>query len=298
MDALGPMVAGAWYPGDEQRLAQEVDRLLAGVPVSTERPPAPDGARVGALIVPHAGYIYSGSVAAHGFAHTARAGTRRVILLGPSHRAAFQGAALPSAAAYRTPLGEVPLDLEALARIAHRPGVRFHDPPFLGEHSLEAEIPFLQRCLDPGWLLVPLLIGAGSSGDPARRVAEALGPLLGPQTLVVVSSDLTHFGPRFGFVPFEQEVPRRIRELDLGAVEPILRRDADDFASYLERTGATICGRDAIEVLLRLPLEGWQGTLARYDTSGQITGDWSHSVSYASLVFHDRAKPDPATWTS
>ena len=103
----------------------------------------------------------------------------------------------------------------------------------------------------------------------------------------MISSDLTHYGPRFNYVPFRHDVPKRIRQLDMGAVERILAWDLAGFEAYVEKTGATICGRNAIRVMLDLFPDGLQGELAAYDTSGRITGEWDHSVSYASLAFRE-----------
>ena len=102
------------------------------------------------------------------------------------------------------------------------------------------------------------------------------------ETLVDASTDFTHFGPRFGYVPFRDRVPERVRALDMGALDAILRLDRAGFVDYVDRTGATICGRRAVEVLLALG-EGFVATLDAYDTSGRMTGDWEHSVSYAAV---------------
>lgn len=279
MSALGPTVAGSWYPAERESLAREVDLHLARAPEVS------GSGAVAALIEPHAGFRYSGAVAACGFGHVRAARFARVLLLGPSHHFAFAGCALPSATAYRTPLGEVEIERDVIDPLAGDAGIRIGDEPFRPEHSLEAEIPFLQRCLVPGWRLVPVLIGAGTEGDAAQRVADRLRPLVEPQTLVVVSSDFTHYGPRFGYVPFVDDVPERIRKLDMGALRHILDWDRAGFEAYVLDRGATICGRDAIGVLLRLIPGGLAGRLAGYDTSGCITGDFAHSVSYASVVF-------------
>jgi hypothetical protein len=228
-------------------------------------------------------------VAARGFARLGGDEYRRVVLLGPSHYAAFPGAVLSGATVYRTPLGDVPIDTEACAALSGRPGFRGDDRPFRPEHCLEAEIPFLQRRLRPGWRLLPVLVGTLGGADDARRLADGLRPYADDASLVVVSSDFTHYGPRFHFVPFRQHVPRSLERLDLGAVERILARDADGFDAYVERTGATICGRNPIRVLLDLLPPDVEGELAAYDTSGRITGEWDHSVSYASLVFRATA---------
>jgi MEMO1 family protein len=284
--AVGPAVAGSWYPADPDSLARAVDRLL-------DQSPAPQGeGAVAGLVAPHAGYMFSGNVAARAFRAVRGASFRRVLLVGPSHYGGFVGAVLPRAGACATPLGDVALDSEAVERLAREPGFVRRDEPFLPEHSLEAELPFLQRALEPGWTVVPVLLSPGTRGDGARLVADRLAPWLDEETLVVASSDFTHYGPRFGFVPFSfsRDVPERIRELDLGAIRLVESGDAEAFESYLDRTGATVCGRDAVGVLLRMLQGKGQPSLLDYDTSGRMTGDWEHSVSYAAILF--RRTPD------
>lgn len=282
---LGPAVAGTWYPSAAGELREQVDGLLLE--------PADVGAsaKLSALISPHAGFVYSGAVAGRGFGHLCGRSLRRVLLMGPSHYASFQGACLPAADGLRTPLGTVPIDRETVEQIARKSGFRVDDAPFAPEHCLEAEIPFLQRALEPGWTVVPILMGGGSPSRSVSRVIDALAPLLDPQTFVVVSSDFTHYGPGFGYVPFRELVPERIRQLDMGAVERILDLDREGFGRYVAETGATICGRVAIDVLLGMLGAGSRAELVAYDTSGRMTGDWNHSVSYASISFAPTSEP-------
>jgi AmmeMemoRadiSam system protein B len=276
--AIGPAVAGSWYPRDPDQLARRVDALLA---VPGERAAAP----AVAIIAPHAGFDYSGAVAASAFAELRGRQFDRVILLGPSHHFGFPGAAVPDAAtALQTPLGDVPIDRAAIAALGESRGFRADDRVFAPEHALEAELPFLQRVLASIPRIVPVLLGGGASKDDARRVAEALLPWIDAATLIVVSSDFTHFGRRFGFVPFTDDVPSRIRELDHGAIRAIEAGDASEFARFVDRTGATICGHRAIDVLLLLPAASAGGRLLAYDTSGRMTGTWDHSVSYAAIA--------------
>lgn len=291
--ALGPAVAGQWYPSGEAALREQVRGLLSRGREDLTRTggPAPI-----ALVVPHAGYMYSGEVAGRGFAMIEAARFERVILLGPSHYAAFRGGMLPESAAYRTPLGEVPFDLEAIEALRGEPGFARSDRPYRPEHSLEAEIPFLQVALPPGFRLLPVLVGSGSMGAPADAVARALREFLGEQVLVVVSSDFTHYGARFGYVPFHADVPDRIRAADMEAIRRIESADASGFEDYMRSSGLTVCGRDAIAVLLRLLPPRARGRLVAYDTSGRMTGDWTHSVSYASIAF-DGATEERASWT-
>jgi MEMO1 family protein len=283
--ALGPVVAGTWYPGSADALARDVDSLLGCVPAPREED---DGAVI-ALIEPHAGYVYSGATAAHGFRRIEGARYRRVLLLGPSHHAWFQGAALPEADSLRTPLGDVPIDRDAVKDLLGRPGFKVAGGAFEREHALEAEVPFLQRTLAPGFRVVPVLVGSGTVGARAQEVADGLRPHFGAGTLAVVSSDFTHYGSGFGYVPFRDGVEEKLRDLDLGAARLIEARDVSGFEGYVERTGATICGRDAIAVLLRLLPRDARASLVAYDTSGRMTGDFGHSVSYAAMVFRSAA---------
>jgi AmmeMemoRadiSam system protein B len=285
---LGPAVAGSWYPADGAALERQLDGFFRDAGSDGDGRSTPAGKAV-ALIAPHAGFVYSGLVAARGFHRVGAEGYDRVVLLGPSHYASFDGAILPAASVYRTPLGDVPIDDEACRTLRRRDGFRVDSGPFRPEHCLEAEIPFLQHRLGVGWRLLPVLVGKLGMGADAERLADGLRPLLGARTLVVVSSDFTHYGPRFGYLPFGQDVARRIEKLDMGAVERILARDSSGFEEYVNRTGATICGRAPIRVLLELTPADAEGRLAAYDTSGRITGEWDHSVSYASLVFHAAA---------
>ncbi len=181
-----PAVAGTFYPGDARELASAVDEMMKGAARPREGVPAPK-----ALVVPHAGYVYSGPIAATAYATLAPArGTiTRVVLLGPAHRVAFEGLALPDARAMATPLGEVPVDMDAVARIASMPQVRASRAAHAREHSLEVHLPFLQRVLG-SFSVVPLAVGDASADDVAE-VLEALWG--GAETLVVISSDLSHY---------------------------------------------------------------------------------------------------------
>jgi AmmeMemoRadiSam system protein B len=180
---LMPSVAGMFYPAAADALRSEVTELLG----QTRHPgPVPK-----ALIVPHAGYVYSGPVAASAYARLApAAGTvRRVVLLAPSHRLPFRGLAVPDADVLRTPLGDVPVDTEGVAKALALPQVRVFEDAFRGEHALEVQLPFLQTVLTR-FTVVPLIVGDA----PGAEVAEVMRTLWGgDETLVVVSSDLSHY---------------------------------------------------------------------------------------------------------
>ena len=176
-------VAGLFYPADPGALRAEVLALLAANP---SQGPAPK-----ALIAPHAGYVYSGPVAARAYnlLVPVAARIRRVLLLGPAHRVALRGLALPSCTAFRTPLGDVPLDTEAMAGLDGLPGVQRSDEAHREEHSLEVHLPFLQVLL-PAFTLVPLVVGWAEASQVGRVLERLWG---GDETLVVVSSDLSHY---------------------------------------------------------------------------------------------------------
>jgi hypothetical protein len=272
-----PILAGTWYPGDAGRLRAAVEGYLDDG--------GPPDDRTMALIAPHAGYTYSGATAGKAFAAIRGRTCDRVILLGPSHRAAFRGGALPGEDAWRTPLGEVALDRAAIAQLVKKRGFRVDDPAHGREHSLEIEVPFLQVALRPGWKLVPVMIGQPDDAAIAD-LAEGIRPLLGAGTLLVVSSDFTHFGPDYGYVPFRDSLAMRIRALDEEGIAAIGRVSAKEFEDFRRRTGATICGADPIRVLLTLMAGRAQVVVKRgYDQSGSMVGSYENSVSYAAITF-------------
>ena len=159
-------VAGRFYPADPKRLAATVDGLLAVAAAPAPGAPAPV-----ALIVPHAGYVYSGPVAASGYARLAplRSRVRRVVVLGPPHFRSVATAVVPTVAAFRTPLGVLPVDVDRCAQLVHRGFAVAADGPHTPEHSLEVQLPFLQRTLEPGWALLPIVVGAGRRRCRAPR---------------------------------------------------------------------------------------------------------------------------------
>ena len=182
-----PAVAGTFYPADATILRQTVKQLLTPSVASFETEP------LKALIVPHAGYVYSGPVAGHGYTRlVAHAETvRRVILMGPTHRAPVRGIALPETDAFATPLGEVRIDQVAIRRLAGISQVVVYDGAHASEHSLEVQLPFLQGILND-FTLVPLTVGDATATEVAGVLEVLWG---GPETLIVISSDLSHYLP-------------------------------------------------------------------------------------------------------
>ncbi len=278
-----PAVAGRFYPGEVGPLTGFLEEHL--VPSHEAPGPCPR-----ALVAPHAGYVYSGATAARAFAKLQGHTIERVLLLGPSHYVAFRGISVAPHQAFRTPLGDMPLDTDA-CRQAATGDFRFSQRPdaHRQEHSLEVELPFLQH-VEPFASLIPIVCGQMTVED-IRDVAEKLLPLWDARTLLVVSTDFTHYGDHFGYWPFGvHDAPDRLPKLDGGAIEQIQAGSMEGFLKYVEETGATICGRFPLAVMLAM--QEMRGTPARtelleYTTSGAMTGSYRSSVSYAAIAVYE-----------
>ena len=269
-------LAGTWYSGDPVQLAGEIDGYLAAAA-------PPSVGDVMALLLPHAGYRYSGAVAAEGIRQIVGHSYRRVIVIGPSHRVALTDAvSIPQVSHIETPLGQIELDHELAESLWAHPVFHSHTSVHTGEHSVQIELPLLQRALGD-FRLLPIVCGQlGESA--ARQVARVLLEHVDDETLVVISSDFTHYGKAFGYMPFSDDIQSNLDRLDRGAFDFIADKNLDGFLDYIERTGATICGRGPIAILLAmLPAEA-EVRLLKYETSGALTGDWSHCVSYVAAA--------------
>ncbi|MGB2987671.1 MAG: AmmeMemoRadiSam system protein B [Phycisphaerae bacterium] len=284
--------AGNWYPGDPAVLAKRVDDLLAESPppAAGEVRPCPSGKPI-AIVSPHAGYRWAGPVMASGFRCLQGHTYKRVVVLAFSHRNAsqYRGVDVPGElTAYSTPLGEVVIDRAVCDALLKNPLFTSNPGVDRGEHSLELQLPFLQRVLK-GFTLVPLLIGRMETQDYAEA-AKAITPWIDEDTLLIASSDFTHFGLRFGYTPFKDDVENKLHELADQAAAPILQCDFDGFVGHLTKTRDTICGRGPISLLLRiLSMQGGaSGVRAGFDTSGHQTNDWANSVTYQSIVLTHR----------
>ena len=269
-------LAGAWYSDDPEQLQESIEEYLSAVDA---RP----GYVPGALVVPHAGHGYSGQTAAYGYASIRDRATRRVFIMAPSHRVYFAGAAVPSVSFFETPLGRVPVDTGVTYSLADHAEIAMDDRAHETEHSIEIQLPFLQVVLPEGFRLVPVAIGELDAGG-AERLAAALRPFVGPGDLVLASSDFTHYGESYGYVPFREDVQAQIRALDMGAFEAIQTVSAAGLEGYRGQTGITVCGYRAIMTLLALLPAETTLELLDYDTSGRQTNDWERSVSYLTIA--------------
>ena len=248
-----PAVAGLFYPDDPQELREMLSGFLAEARPAGEVPKA--------IIVPHAGFIYSGPIAANAYAQLGpgRAWIRRVVLLGPSHRVPFHGLAMSGAEAFQTPLGEVLLDRQALEQIRDLPQVQQLEAAHASEHSLEVQLPFLQSVLDD-FRLVPLVVGDATSDEVAEVLQRLWG---GKETVIVISSDLSHYHDYLTAQRMDQATSQAIVSLH---PESIGDEDA--------------CGRIPVKGLLNLARrEGLEGRLIDLRSSG--------AVSYTHLRAHE-----------
>lgn len=255
-----PAVAGTFYPARPGELKRMVDDLLTGAPIP-EKAGSP-----AALVVPHAGYVYSGPVAATAYARLSGIGASisRVVAFGPVHYVPVRGAAVPAADAWATPLGEVPIDLVFRQRAVAR-GAAVDDRPHAPEHALEVQLPFLQRLLGEGFTFLPVAVSELS----AAQAADLIGEFFGEEgTLVLVSTDLSHYHDL-----------ATARRLDRRTADGILARNASALSSD------DACGfyplRGLVDLARRknLPIE-----LLDLRTSGDTAGDPERVVGYGAFA--------------
>ncbi|MGI9281739.1 MAG: AmmeMemoRadiSam system protein B [Endozoicomonas sp.] len=252
-----PAVSGAFYPDQPELLQTVVTNLMSE---ATERELSPK-----VLIVPHAGYIYSGAIAASGYKQleSYRRQIKRVVLLGPSHQVAFEGMALPDCEAYSTPIGDIPLDTVAINRLSRFSQVHTMDAAHVREHSLEVQCPFLQKTLD-NFKLIPLVVGDAS----AYAVAEVIDFLWGgDETLIVISSDLSHY------LSYEEANHR----------DSLTTKAIEQMSSSL--TGGQACGCYPLNGMLKVAQRrGMEVVTLDVRNSGDTAGDKKRVVGYGAYV--------------
>lgn len=257
-------VAGAFYPAAAGELAREVAGLIAAArqPGTTDVPKA--------LVAPHAGYIYSGAIAASVYAQLAPARTRirRVVLLGPTHRVAVRGLALPAATGFATPLGVVEIDLPAVAALRGMPQVTESAAAHALEHALEVQLPFLQTVLDY-FTLVPLAVGDATPEEVAQVLDTLWG---GPETLIIISSDLSHY-----------LAYRDAQKADRTTADAILRLSTDIHHDQA-------CGATPLRgFMLAAKQRGLKPALIDLRNSGDTAGDLDRVVGYGAFAFFEKA---------
>lgn len=259
-------VAGLFYPAEREELAATVERYLEDAAREAPGSPVP----VTALVVPHAGYVYSGPVAARAYAKLCalKGRVRRVVLIGPAHFVSVSGLAVPRAEVFECPLGAFPVDRAAIESVAHLPDVRVSDAPHAPEHSLEVQLPFLWACLGKV-PLVPLVVG---DAGPAA-VSDVLARLWrDPETLLVVSTDLSHY-----------QSYREARRRDTATAAAIEVLDHTSFGpeaacGYRGLAGAMVLARQRELAVHRLDLRN----------SGDTAGPRDRVVGYGAWALTER----------
>jgi hypothetical protein len=258
-----PAVAGSFYPAQPAELGRELDKLMSRVTGG------PEGPTPKVLVVPHAGYVYSGPVAASAYAHLrpVTQHIRRVVLLGPAHRVFVRGLALPDAEALATPLGEIPVDKETQSLIAHLPQVGVSGQAHGPEHSLEVQLPFLQHILGD-FSLVPFVVGDASAAEVAEVIETLWG---GSETLILISSDLSHYLPYSLAQQVDQETAAQILAL---SSDPLRHEQA--------------CGATPINGLLEVARKrGLRPALLDLRNSGDTAGGRDRVVGYSAFAFYE-----------
>ena len=272
-------VAGSFYGKDAVLLKQQLEQIAL--------PPPEPG--VHGCMVPHAGYVFSMPTALRTLARARGKAISRVVIVAPSHRAYFEGAAVASFDTWENPLGPMPLDregFELLTRDAPQ-GIAVDNSPHVPEHAIEVELPLL-HFLFGAIPIVPVLV-CSVNFQSAGIIGERLAELDTPGTLWVISGDFTHYGRSFGYTPFGLPCPReKLNAQDRDAAERIANRDLPALARFLNRTRATICGIHPAALYLRM-LEHSErkisGRVTEVTDSGVVSGDYDHVVGYAGIVF-------------
>jgi AmmeMemoRadiSam system protein B/AmmeMemoRadiSam system protein A len=276
-----------WYPRDTVTLKG----LLASMRDKARITRLKEPLTVYGLIVPHAGYRYSGTVASAGYRLLDKQRIKRVLILAPSHFEPVNGIALPFYTTYQTSLGNLTVDTGIVQELAKHELFAVNRGIWSKEHSLEIQLPLVQEYLNPEVQIVPMIVGSVPM-NKLKELADALAPYVTPETLIIVSSDFTHYGPRFGFMPFAQsaQVQEDIKALDHRFIDAILHKKAVDVAALLQQTGITVCG--AMPILLFKLLQEknlWPNVhtkLIDYNSSKAVSPEGPDSVSYAAIIFY------------
>lgn len=273
--------AGKFYPEDGDALRESLSQMIGAAGRFQPR------GNVVALLVPHAAYGFSGRTAAAGFAHVARDAFTRAMVIGPCHHEELAGVGIAPYRGYQTPLGVVRIDDAAREELCCRDTYfSARERPHRREHAIEVLLPFIKYRL-PEATVVPMLCGRKLADGDIQTLARMLSEYWTPQTLLIVSSDLTHYGGRFGYEPFPPaRAPSELPRLDSKALELITGQDLEGFLEFCRSTGISICGWGPIAIMLamlKLATRAVRLEEVAYTNSGALRGDYRHSVSYASV---------------
>lgn len=293
------IVAGQFYLSDKSALNRQVEACFSSKLGPGSIPRAfPQHKRKIALIVPHAGYQFSGACAAHCYKSLVEVNKtdlpETIILLGPNHTGYGKTAFSLSLENFETPLGLVKNNAElgeALIEEASNLGLQQDEQAHKFEHSLEVQLPFLQFCyslMKKNFQIVPIVISSANY-EICKKLAEKIAKVLTEvkkqdKVCVIASSDFTHYGLNYGFLPFSKNIKQNLYALDKGIIEKILKLDSKGF--YDKAVTTTICGTFPIIITIELSKElgAKKAELLKYYTSGDVVNDYSNAVGYASIA--------------
>ncbi|MGM5482425.1 MAG: AmmeMemoRadiSam system protein B [Nanobdellota archaeon] len=288
MEIRKPYVAGQFYENDKGSLKKQLEKafehqLGPGLPDKTKNYGSVRGA-----VVPHAGIMFSGMCAAHSYKAIRESGEYDTfVLIGFSHGQLESNQIVTTNENWETPMGVVHCDTQLVDELVKDERIVIDKKAMQYEHSIEVQLPFLQYLYSKPQIL-PLLVSQNCDFAELAKEINKVITKFERKVCCIASSDFTHYGPSFGFVPFEKDVKKNIFKLDQGAIEEIKILSVKGFLDYLQSTAATICGRNSIALLLELLTNNVNRIeLLKYYTSGDLLDDYTNSVSYASIIFEE-----------
>lgn len=297
-----PSFAGSWYPGNKQYLEHLINTCYAQAnaggtnsnhchKLSPDQIPDQGTERnLVALVAPHAAFRYSGQAQAYCYQLLKQQNPKRIFILAAGHsKVLSSGAILPEASLFNSPLGNVELDKACINRLKQLPFFSVNATTHKLEHSVEMQLPYIAHSL-PQTKIVPLIIGKITSPEMLPSLASSIKSVMEPGDIILVSTDFTHFGRFYNYVPFDTDISANILKLDCEAYSYLKDRDIKGFIQFKKRTGDTICGYTACLLLLALLPEDSQARVLDYYTSNDMMGTTvksarDKSISYMSLAF-------------
>ncbi len=279
-----PAVAGQFYESSFEGLDRQIRECFTSERGPGELPITKRKGKVLGAVCPHAGYLFSGPCAAWAYKEIAESEFPDVfVVIGPSHYGISESCM--SMDDFKTPFGAMAVDKLFAERLAEK-GVAVNNESHLQEHSIEAQLPFLQFANKDNLRnirFLPLLVAYDADYKSIGLSIKEAAIESNRNICVIASSDFTHYGHSYGYVPFSTNIKKRMHDLDSGAIDFIKKLDAEGFLNYCYETGATICGQVAIATLLS-SVKAKRARLLRYYTSGDVFGDYKNAVGYASIV--------------
>jgi MEMO1 family protein len=275
-------VAGQFYDKNTEVLHSFINKVKSDISVTPEK-------NVRAVILPHAGYTFSGKTAIKTLMTAKNNSYKNIFIIAPSHYISFEEIALSTFNEYETPFGNIPVNTKIVNALA-KCDISIKNEPHIHEHSLEVQLPLIKDIF-PKTPIVPIVCGF-TDNSQIINIVDKLYPYWNNENLWIISSDFTHYGKSFGYTPFINNIEENLRKLDKNAIKEILDLNPTSFYNYIKKTETTICGKTAILIMLYLAKKSiikhkLRTKLIEYTTSGALTGDYSHCVSYAGIAVYE-----------